>query len=172
MNKILCLILALSGLMTVASSVSAQSAQIYTWTDENGVVHYVDRQPDNPNAVSMEVPETYPRRNTDVNPQAVLTDSANTDQATATDEGTDSEEEVVSRAEQKRRDLAKKREERRLAQAEEDLICARARSAVERLEPSRRVFITNDEGEIERVDDEERIREIERAKALVADYCQ
>jgi hypothetical protein len=42
---------------------------------------------------------------------------------------------------------------------------------LETIEPSRRVFFTNEQGETERLDDEQRVAMVERAKALIAENC-
>ncbi len=160
-------------LLAVVGSVSAQGTQLYTWTDENGVVHYVDTPPDNPKAVSIDAPEAYRPGSADAYPQE------NADEVDAMDMPADdsapnadsSENGAASYADQKREQMAQKREARRKAQDERMKNCARARQQRATLEPSRRVFFTNDQGETERMDDVERVRLVEEAKAEIAKYC-
>jgi len=184
MNKSIFSILVTAALLAVAGPVQSQENQIYTWTDENGVVHYVDTAPDNPKAVSMEAPEAYYPGTADAYPSGDETGGSQADQASSQpsesadnpgDEQNSAQNgagaEEVSYAEQRRREIARKREESRLAQLERDRKCAAAREQVETLEPHRRVFFTNDQGEVERMDDVERVGKVEEAKKQMAKYC-
>ena len=160
-------------LLAVVGSVSAQGTKLYTWTDENGVVHYVDTPPDNPKAVSIDAPEAYRPGSADAYPQE------NADEVNAMDMPADdsapnadsSENGAASYADQKREQMAQKREAHRQAQAQRNQRCAQARAQVATLEPSRRVFFTNDQGETERMDDVRRVRMVEEAKSQMAQYC-
>jgi hypothetical protein len=158
MNKFMSLILIVSGMMTAVSPVFAQSEQIYTWTDENGVKHFVDSAVDNPDAVIQQLS------------QPEESDSAFGDPANATG-APESAAETLSPGQQKREQLAQKRNERQLAQAEQDQICSQAQAALTNVEPSRRVLFTNDEGETVRMDDADRMRVINESKALIAENC-
>ncbi len=57
MNATTVVLLLAAGMML--ASPAALAKEIYTWTDENGVVHYVDKRPDNPEAKAMQAPEAY-----------------------------------------------------------------------------------------------------------------
>jgi hypothetical protein len=164
MNKSLFSFLISLALLAGTAGAHAQGKQIYTWTDENGVVHYVDTPPDNPNAVSMEAPEAYRPGSSD----APATDD---DSDETPDEATP-EEVAPSYADQKREEMAAKTAERRAAQAERDANCGRARKQLETLEPSRRVYFINENGEEERVDDEVRAQRVEELKAYIAENCE
>lgn len=148
-------------LATAAPGAQSQGKQIYTWTDANGVVHFVDTPPDNPNAEEIRVDAPGPSSS----PQTY----ENT--ASSADSETPAEEAAFSYAEQKREELAQKRQEYREKQAEDKLICTQARSQLERLEPSRRVYFTNDEGETERMDDVERTNMVAELQKQVEQYC-
>lgn len=160
--------------MAAPGAIYAQGKQIYTWTDENGVVHYVDTPPDRADAVSMDAPEAYQPGSTDAYP-VVDTD----DSAAANDPGNEevsdtdhSGNEEVSYVDQKREQMAQAREQQRQEQADRERICAQASERLAALEPARRVFSTNAQGERERLDDDERMRLIAEAKALVAENCE
>ena len=158
-----------------AAAAHAQERQIYTWKDENGVVHYVDTPPDNPKAVAIDAPEAYRPGSTGAYPDDESGAGGKSDDSSAAGSDASSAdgagEEKKSWADQKREEIAKRREQRRAAEAEREQNCSRARVQLATLEPSRRVFFTNDQGETERMDDEERVRLVEEAKANVARYC-
>jgi len=173
MNRSIRVVLLAAGVLAASFAVSAQDNQIYTWTDENGVVHYVDTPPDNPNAVSMDAPEAYRPGTADAYPDeepAAAEDAQDLsgDQLPGADS---SEGEEKSYADQRREEIARKHEERRAEEEQRTQNCARARLQLQTLEPSRRVYFTNDQGETERMDDEKRVRMVEDAKAAVAKYC-
>lgn len=156
-------------LLAGTDAMHAQSKQMYTWTDENGVVHFVDTPPADGKAVSMNVPEAYRPGTTASEGEA----EAASDEATA-EVATEAaaEEEPLSYADQKRQEMAAKAEERRAKKMEADAACNRARQQVDSLEPSRRVYFTNEQGEEERVDDEVRVKRVEDLKDFIAKNCQ
>jgi hypothetical protein len=162
-----------AGACVVAGAACAQGREIYTWKDKNGVVHYSDTAPDDPKAESMEAPEAYFPGSADAYPDRPAADIPGADKPSSgqASSGAGAENEEISYAEQKRREIARNREERRAAQAERDRKCAAAREQVAALEPHRRVFFTNDQGETERMDDEVRVGKVEEAKAEIAKYC-
>ena len=174
MNKSIRLFLLAAGLMTALSTIYAQGKQIYTWTDENGVVHYVDTPPDRADAVSMDAPEAYRPGSADAYPQADSVDTIDADSPgnEGVSDADSAANEEVSYADQKREQMAQAREQRRKEQAERKQNCAQASERLAALEPARRVFSTNAQGEPERMDDEERMRLIAEAKALVAKNCE
>ncbi len=176
MNKSIRLFLLAAGLLAAPGAIYAQGQQIYTWTDENGVVHYVDTPPDHRDAASMDAPEAYRPGSADAYPAADAVDSAaanhpGNEEISATDTDHPGNEEV-SYADQKREQMAREREQRRKEQAQRKQNCAQASEQLAALEPARRVFSSNAQGEPERVDDEERMRLIAEAKALVAKNCE
>jgi hypothetical protein len=161
MNKSARLTLTTLFLFAFLAVAYGQSKSVYTWTDENGVVHYVDTPPDNPNAVEIEATEVYRPGSSGAYPEADATASADDADPAA----------VESYADEKRKQLDENRKEFEVKKAEREQLCAQARQQLEAIEPSRRVFFTNDQGETERLDDEERVRMVEEAKALVTQNC-
>jgi hypothetical protein len=148
-------------LLAVFSSANSQGKEIYTWTDENGVVHFVDTPPSNPNAVEVEV---------DAPPPASDPVSYTSPELKATE--SEFAESAASYAEQKRAELAEARKLSAEEQAEKTQMCKTAREKLAEYEPSRRVYYTNEQGETVRMDDGERVSLVEEYKAQVAKYCQ
>lgn len=145
----------------VLTSALGQSQSLYTWTDEKGVVHYTDTPPDNPKAVEIPATEAYRPGSTGAYPQA--------DAAVSEDEKNPAA--VESYADDQRKQLAEAQKENKAKQAERARICKQARDQLETIEPSRRVFFTNDQGQTERLDDEQRVTMVAQAKALIAENC-
>jgi hypothetical protein len=155
--------LALGSIFSFAflSNAPAQTQSIYTWTDEKGVVHYTDTPPDNPNAVEVPATEAYRPGSTVAGPQS---------EAAVAEDGKEPAP-VASYADEQRKKMAETRRESAEKQAERARICTEARDQLEKIEPSRRVFFTNEQGETERLDDEQRVAMVEQAKALIAENC-
>ncbi len=148
----------------------AAVAQVYTWTDENGVVHYSDT----PNAAgtSQEIADTeiYRPGSSDAyptpTPPAPAADSGGgmpPDEAPA--------EPDLSPAAQVRADIAEKAAERREKQAETERLCALNRQRLEQMQPARRVMYTDAEGNEVRMDDDQRVALIEESEAYIKANC-
>lgn len=129
----------------------AQQQKMYTWTDENGVVHFSDVEPSGQQAQEQPIPEDEPPGSS--NPYA-----------TATAAG-------PSLADQKRQAIAQKSQEDKANHARKSAQCAAWEAELGQLEPRRRVFYTNAEGETERMDDVERTDRVARLKNLIAQNC-
>ena len=170
MNRFFVFLIVSFAVGTSTDATHAQGKQMYTWTDENGVVHFVDTPPDNPDAVSMAVPEAY-RPGSATAPESDAGQGA-TEEATEAAANEEPGEQPLSYADQKRQEMAAKSEERRAKKAEVDAACNRARQQVDSLEPSRRVYFTNEEGEEERVDDEVRVQRVEDLKTFISQNCE
>ncbi|HLF30022.1 MAG TPA: DUF4124 domain-containing protein [Xanthomonadales bacterium] len=150
-----------ASILAVSVAVHAQNTTVYTWTDENGVVHYVDTPRDNPAAIAIDAPEAYRPGTEGVYAEA---------EPAAAPEGEEAEP-VQSYADEQRAQMAVKREKAQATQKEREMLCAEARKQRARLEPSRRVYFTNDQGETERLDDQERVRMVEEAKQQIDQNC-
>ena len=152
MNKssILTLLLALLCVL-LAGIAGAQEKKMYSWTDENGTVHFTDRQPEGKQVQEIDIPP----------------DSAPA--ATNPYPASDSE---PSLAQQKREEIARKSDENQANQAMNSAQCAAWQAELERLEPNRRVFYTNDQGETERMDDVERTNRVADLKSQIAKNCK
>lgn len=172
MNRIGMAVIMVASALVWPLSVNAQKNSIYSWTDENGVKHYSDRAPDEPPSEVEQIPlsNTPPPAGSageTLNNEAIPEDGlAPGEPASAA-----SPAEELSYADQQRQAMAEKREAQREKQAERQRICLQATDQLARIEPSRRVFYTDEAGNTTRLDDEERVRMVEENKQLVAEYC-
>ena len=125
---------------------------MYSWTDEDGVVHFTDQRPEGQDIKVIDIPDSAPEPAS--NPYQPADAAAE-----------------PSAAQIRREELAKGRQQFAEEQAARDAECAAKRAEVERLEPHRRVFFTNDKGETERMDDVVRTERVAEAKAFIRDNC-
>lgn len=133
-----------------AALASAQSQKMYKWTDEDGVVHFSDSMPEG---------QTFEEQNL---PAASQPANAKPDEQDNT---------APSIAQQRRDEIARKHQEAKAADAANDARCAALQAEVDRLEPNRRVFFTNEDGETERMDDVERTDRVAELKDQIARDC-
>lgn len=144
---------ALLGLALAAGASTAIAKEMYRWTDENGTVHFTDQKPSGvQNFQTVVVPDAAPA-------------------ATPAAPAVPAEPQQPSVAQQRREEIARSKREAREAGAQRDAQCAAWRAEVERLEPNRRVFFTNEQGETERMDDVERVNRVAELKARIAADC-
>lgn len=143
------------------------AAEVYTWTDENGVLHYSDTPRTDGEMKVIQAEEAYRPGSADAYPAPGQTapPDATDDDATAPVSA------PLSAAAARREELARQRDERREAQVETDRLCAQHRQRVEQMEPSRRVFYEDESGETVRMDDEERVALVDESKAFLAENC-
>ena len=154
MNKIsLFLAITIISCLCISTAASAQSKQMYSWTDENGVVHFTDERPADQEVSVIDIPDSQP--------QTAVSPSQPADEANES-----------SLAQQRRDEIAQRRQENREQAAVLEVECATKRAEVEALEPHRRVFFTNEEGETERMDDVERTEQVAEARAFIEANCQ
>ena len=146
---------------------TAGASEVYTWTDENGVSHFSDVPPESGDAQQIELEEAY----SPGSDSAYTVDETSTPAPSATSDDPASQS-PPSRAQQMRDQMAQERKERNESQAETAALCAKNRQLVEQLEPSRRVYYTDEEGEQARMDDEQRVGMVEEAKAFIAKNCK
>jgi hypothetical protein len=139
----------LLALLICCGAAVAQETKVYQWTDENGVVHFTDSKPD---GRSVE-------ERTLVAPPAEAARIQQPDSAPG------------SVAQERREEIARKKQEARAEQAANEARCAEWQAEVDRLEPNRRVFFTNEDGETERMDDVERTDRVAELKAQIARHC-
>lgn len=140
------------GLVLISSS-EAQDKKMYSWTDENGTVHFSDAQPD-----VQEFRE-------EVIPEEASSSADNPYAQTAEQPGT-------SLADQRREDITAKHQAQAATQAMTDAECAAWQAEVARLEPNRRVFTTDDKGETSRMDDQVRVDRVASLKDQISSKCK
>jgi hypothetical protein len=133
----------------LVTSVQAQS--MYTWTDENGVVHFSDVEPQGQQAQEQQIP---------------IEDTPSTP-----DPYSSPGETQPSYADQRRQQLEANSKAAQQEQSRNTSRCASWQAEVNRLEPNRRVFYTNDQGETERMDDIQRTNRVAELKAQLAQNC-
>jgi hypothetical protein len=153
--------------LTAICSGTVAAAEVYAWTDENGVVHYSDTPAASGKSETLQVEEIYRPGSADVYgvpEQALGASPVETDEAAP--------EAPPSVAEARRQQIAKERAERQEAQAEIERLCAQHRQRVEQMEPARRVIYTDDQGESVRMDDDQRLALIEESKDFLAQNCR
>ncbi|NCF61830.1 MAG: DUF4124 domain-containing protein [Gammaproteobacteria bacterium] len=138
------------GLGAVATT-KAQGQQMYSWTDENGVVHFSDTRPEGQQVSEQMIPN---------------------DPQPAADNPYQQVENQPSIAQQRRDEIAQKSQQAQVNQAVYSAQCSSWQAEVDRLEPNRRVFFTNEEGETERMDDVERTDRVAQLKNQIAKNCR
>lgn len=167
MNRISIAILVIAVASAFPNIADAQKGSIYSWTDENGLKHFSDRAPEEVSANNEEIPVAYETvpfdRTEDTLNNETVADGTDSSQAVAADE--------LSYADQQRLEMDEKRKAKQELRAERQRACLQARDQLARIEPSRRVFYTDENGETTRMDDDERVRMIEENKNLIAEYC-
>ena len=155
-----------------AMSASAVAREVYSWTDENGVMHYSDTPPDRQEAQEFEVRETYLPDSGEANHAPGDTPPDAASDAVIKDDASGQETDPPqSMAEARREKIARDRIEHREAQAEMDRRCAMQRERLARIEPSRRVFYTDDSGKTVRMDDDQRLAQVQDSKDFIAKNC-
>lgn len=136
----------------LAVSASAQNGKMYKYTDENGTVVFTEKPPADRNIQSEAIPPGPPPQGGNPYAQA----------------GADSE---MSAGQAKREEIARQGEQSRTQRAQMEAQCAAWQSEVDRLEPHRRQYFTNEEGETERMDDEKRVAQVAGLKQKIAANC-
>ena len=170
--RIAILLTCLTLLLVSFVSGNAIAAEVYKWTDANGVVHYGDKPPEGQTAQTINVRETHNSGATQADPgpggtqpeaasNAVINDPANGQETSP----------PQSLADARREKMAEDRKKRRESQAEMDRMCAKHRTRLEQVEPHRRVFYKNEKGEPVRMDDDKRIALVEESKDFIAKNC-
>ena len=141
----------------LACSGAATATEVHRWVDENGVVHFSDVRPNGAPASTLELADPSPA------PPAPAVDS------TAV---TDAGDQTLSAAEQKRREIRERREAQAAEREETATWCDKHRARLEQMEPARRVFYTDENGEQVRMDDDMRMGLIEESKTFLSENCQ
>jgi hypothetical protein len=142
---------------------------IYRWTDAQGVVHFGNMPPQGQpvEEVRVDPPVSPPAV------QPVVTDTPAT--AAVTDgevNASAADEPEVSYAQQRRDEREAKRRLRKSEALEREINCARMEQQRAALEPATRVIVTDDDGNSRRLDDDERVKGVEEAKAFLRENCE
>jgi hypothetical protein len=147
------------GTLTMWAPQSAAQNEVYRWVDENGVVHFGDRAPEQKDAEKISIPQSH---GISAQPSA---DPAAVDPTDAQDP----QPSVAQQLRDERAEARRKREEKAEVTAGN---CTKARQVVSQLEPSPRVIVKNQDGEVTRMDDDYRLETLGKAKAFIAENCE
>jgi hypothetical protein len=137
--------------LLVSFTTGAQDKKLYSWTDENGTVHFSDVQPEGQVVEERNIPQDAPP---------------------ASDNPYHDVDTGPSAAEQRHQNIAQKSEQAQIQQAMNSAQCPSWQAEVDRLEPNRRVYSTNEQGETVRMDDVERTNRVAELKAQIAKNCK
>lgn len=145
--------------LTAAITLTAMDAtakdEVYRWVDDKGVVHFGDRPPEKTTAEAINLRETD---STGVKPPMNPADATG--------------EAEPSFAEQQRTERAERRRVEAERQAAIDAGCKQRHEIVAQLEPSTRVMVRGEDGDVYRLDDNERLKALNEAKAYIAENCK
>lgn len=131
---------------------------VYRWVDENGVVHFGELPDDQANAEAVEIHASPPSSSQSASPPVLIQSSQQ-------------QESEPTYAQQRRDERAKNRKEAAMRQQDIDAGCQQRRQIVANLEPSTRVMVQGEDGEVRRLDDNERLESLDEAKAYIAEKC-
>ena len=144
--------------VTFSSIVTA--TEVHKWVDENGVVHFSDTKPMSVESQAIEMRDSgYSQSGS----------SAAQQNTSAEPSGTEPQ---LSAAQTRREEIARKRKERKEAAAEAEYLCARHSQRLEQMEPARRAYYTDENGQQVRMDDVKRVELVDESKAFISENCQ
>jgi len=136
----------------ICVSTAVQAQQMYKWTDKDGVVHFSETPPPDQQAEASDIPAGPPPMG-----QEPISSPSTAGQPSA--------------AQQRRDEIAQSRERNEAEAAIRDAECSAKRAEVARLEPHRRVFYTDENGETVRMDDQVRVDKVAAAKRFIEQNC-
>lgn len=149
---------AVAVLASVLLASTAAVAEVYRWTDENGVTHFSQTPPPAGQEAEIEdVPGTAPAQQSAA---GIDFDGA----------GTSGDEEVSS-ADLRRQEIAEARDRRQAELEALEAMCRQTRDRLAQIEPNRRVYYTDEDGETVRMDDEDRVAEVEQLRSFLDANC-
>jgi len=139
-----------------------KAEDIYRWVDAAGTVHYGARPPDGVDAQRVDMPAAASRPAMPAQAEPPL--DAVTPGPGAV--------EPLSPAEQSRQERAKKAEEKKLEKAALAGRCDAVREQLAEIEPHSRVIVKDEDGNVRRMEDQERVDLIQESKAFIAENCE
>lgn len=135
-------------------------AEVYRWTDENGVTHFSQTPPPaGQEADIADVPDSVPAQG-----QAPAAGIDFDGSGTAADPG-------MSAADLRRQEIAESRDRQQSEREALEALCRQTRNRLELIEPNRRVYYTDEDGETVRMDDQERVDEVEQLRNFIDNNC-
>ncbi|MDT8319970.1 MAG: DUF4124 domain-containing protein [Xanthomonadales bacterium] len=142
----------------LSATAALAATEVYRWTDENGVVHFVDTPPGDTETQRLEIDEAYRPGTTGAYPAPGDTTTGDGDAP-------------ASLADQRREKIKEAHEKRRTEAAERERLCALHRQRLQQVEPVRRVLYTDENGDTVRMDDDERMALVEESKNYLSRNC-
>ena len=155
MGKATLLMAVLIATLTLTATDAMAADGVYRWVDENGDVHYGDNPPRQANAEAVDI---QPDASSGLKPDAYSQLESSAGQP--------------SRAQQQRDERALQRKEQTEKETSMAAGCEQRRATVAQLEPMPRVMVTNEDGEVYRMDDNDRLAELGKLKAYISENCQ
>lgn len=149
----------LTGTFLFFAAEAMSDDKVYRWVDENGVVHFGDQAQGRKDAEIVNIKEDSSGVN--------LSSSSHQ----PADAGEQADPQQPSYAQKLRDERAKSRqewEEKKRMTAE---ACEQRRKLVSQLEPSTRVIVEYEDGTVTRLDDNVRLKDLDEAKAYIAENC-
>jgi hypothetical protein len=133
--------------------------EVYRWVDENGIVHFGDRPPEQVDAEQVDI---QPAKGSGITPHVDPAPVAAGEQQAP----------QVSYAQQRRDERAKKHKEDAEREKKTAAACERNRQFVAQLEPRPPgVLVHKEDGTVVRMDDNERLERLAEAQAFIAENC-
>ena len=143
------------GTFTMWAPQSVAQEKIYRWVDDNGVVHFGDRLPEQADVEMISIPQSQPQPSVG---------SAPVNQE-------ETQDPKPNIAQQLRDERAEARREKEAEAKVTAKSCEKAREVVSQLEPSPRVNVTHEDGTVTRMDDNDRLETLGKAKTFIAENC-
>lgn len=150
----------LGAILTLTISSPMLATEVHTWTDEDGVVHFSDVKPASTKSQAIEMKDNSSQA-------ADSLASPVTPAPVAEEDGV----QTLTAAQQRRQDMEEAREAQREEQAEIEKMCARHAQRLEQMEPARRVYYQDENGQEVRMDDVQRVALIEESRNYLAENC-
>lgn len=144
------------GLMLTATDAIAKD-NVYRWVDDKGVVHFGDLPPGQSDSEVV-----------DLSQSATSGVKIISDPVENTGPLTEAEPSLAQQRREQRTENFREARERKEAVAAG---CEQRRGILEQLEPSTRVIVQGEDGEVYRLDDNVRMKSVNEAKAYIAENC-
>jgi hypothetical protein len=132
--------------------------EVYRWVDENGVVHFGARAPEQGDSEKVSI---------QVDPGAATSQAAEPNSPYAEQEANPQPSVAQQRRDARAAMLQENTERAEITSG----MCTQARDVIAQLEPSPRVNVTHEDGTVTRMDDNDRLEKLGEAKAFVAENC-
>lgn len=139
-------------LFSIIGASTVQAQQMYKWTDKDGVIHFSETPPTDQQAEASSIPSGPPPMGQDL----------------STNSGVDG---MPSAAQQRREEISQSRDKNESEAMIKQAQCSAKQAEVARLEPNRRVFYTDENGETVRMDDQKRVDQVAAAKEFIRKNC-